>query len=49
MQTDIAILPANYDLWTTLGVQTDPFPWYLNVPLYFPHLRQSQMRRGSGL
>ena len=32
MQTDIAILPANYDLWTTLGVQTDPFPWYLNVP-----------------
>ena len=32
MVTDIAILPANYDLWTTLGVQTDPFPWYLNVP-----------------
>ena len=32
MVTDIAILPANYDMWTTLGVQTDPFPWYLNVP-----------------
>lgn len=32
MVTDIAILPANYDLWTSLGVQTDPFPWYLNVP-----------------
>ena len=32
MQTDIAILPANYDMWGTLGVQTDPFPWYLNVP-----------------
>ena len=31
MYTDIAILPANYDLWTELGVQTDPFPNKLNV------------------
>ena len=31
MYTDIAILPANYDLWTELGVQTDPFPEKLNV------------------
>ncbi len=29
---DIAILPANYDLWTNYGVQTDPFPEKLNVP-----------------
>lgn len=30
--TDIAILPANYDLWANNGVQTDPFPEMLNVP-----------------
>lgn len=30
--TDIAILPANYDLWSRHGVQTDPFPEKLNVP-----------------
>lgn len=30
--TDIAILPANYDLWTQHGVQTDPFPEKQNVP-----------------
>lgn len=30
--TDIAILPANYDLWGQHGVQTDPFPEKLNVP-----------------
>ncbi len=32
MYTDIAIMPANYDLWSELGVQTDPFPERLNVP-----------------
>ncbi|MDB4582818.1 glycosyl hydrolase [Draconibacterium sp.] len=31
MYTDIAILPANYDLWGEKGVQTDPFPEKLNV------------------
>ncbi|MDX1283784.1 MAG: glycosyl hydrolase, partial [Draconibacterium sp.] len=31
MYTDIAILPANYDLWAEKGVQTDPFPEKLNV------------------
>ena len=31
MYSDIAILPANYDLWTTMGVQTDPFPEKLNI------------------
>lgn len=30
--TDIAIMPANYDLWAQNGVQTDPFPEKLNVP-----------------
>lgn len=29
---DMAILPANYDLWAESGVQTDPFPEKLNVP-----------------
>ena len=32
MYTDIAILPANADLWSTMGVQTEPFPVKLNVP-----------------
>lgn len=32
MYTDMCILPANYDLWAELGVQTDPFPEKLNVP-----------------
>ena len=32
MYTDIAILPANYDMWSTMGVQTEPFPVKLNVP-----------------
>lgn len=29
---DMAILPANYDLWAESGVQTDPFPEKLNIP-----------------
>ncbi len=32
MYTDIAIMPANCDLWSEFGVQTDPFPERLNVP-----------------
>ncbi len=32
MHTDIAILPANADLWSTMGVQTEPFPVKLNIP-----------------
>jgi hypothetical protein len=32
MYTDIAILPANYDMWSEMGVQTDPFPEKLNIP-----------------
>jgi hypothetical protein len=32
MFTEIAILPAINDLWSEMGVQTDPFPEKLNVP-----------------
>ncbi|MEI7421824.1 MAG: glycosyl hydrolase [Prolixibacteraceae bacterium] len=32
MYSDIAILPANYDMWGEMGVQTDPFPEKLNIP-----------------
>lgn len=31
MQASIAILPANADMWSELGVQTEPFPARLNV------------------
>ncbi|SHF97617.1 alpha-L-rhamnosidase [Mariniphaga anaerophila] len=31
MYTDMAILPANYDMWGEMGVQTDPFPERLNI------------------
>lgn len=30
--TNIAVLPATYDMWGELGVQTDPFPEKLNIP-----------------
>jgi len=32
MFADIAIMPATYDMWGEMGVQTDPFPEKLNVP-----------------
>ncbi len=32
MYTDMAIFPANYDMWGEMGLQTDPFPEKLNVP-----------------
>ena len=47
MVTDIAILPANQDLWTELGVQTDPFPWYLNVP-YTSLIWEAIHKNGGG-
>lgn len=31
MYTDMAILPPNADLWSEMGVQTEPFPVKLNV------------------
>ncbi len=47
MYTDIAILPANYDLWTVLGVQTDPFPEKLNVT-YTSFLWEAIHKNGGG-
>lgn len=47
MQTDIAILPANYDLWTEYGVQTEPFPGKLNVP-YTSLLWEAIHKNGGG-
>ena len=47
MYTDIAILPANYDMWTTMGVQTDPFPVKLNVP-YTSLLWEAIHKTGGG-
>ena len=32
MYTDIAVMPATYDMWGEMGVQTDPFPEKLNIP-----------------
>ena len=32
MYTDIALLPANYDMWGITGVQTEPFPEKLHNP-----------------
>ncbi|MBP9998547.1 MAG: glycoside hydrolase family 2 [Bacteroidales bacterium] len=47
MYTDIAILPANYDMWTTMGVQTDPFPVKLNVP-YTSLIWEAIHKNGGG-
>ncbi len=47
MQTDIAILPANCDLWTEYGVQTEPFPGKLNVP-YTSLLWEAIHKNGGG-
>jgi hypothetical protein len=30
--SDIAVMPATYDMWGEIGLQTDPFPEKLNVP-----------------
>lgn len=47
MVTDIAILPANEDLWTEFGVQTEPFPEKLNVP-YTSLLWEAIHKNGGG-
>lgn len=46
--TDMAILPANYDLWAEHGVQTDPFPEKLNVP-YTSLLWEAIHKTGGGV
>lgn len=47
MYTDIAILPATYDLWSEKGVQTDPFPEKLNVP-YTSLIWEAVHKNGGG-
>jgi hypothetical protein len=47
MFTDIAILPANYDMWTTMGVQTEPFPVKLNIP-YTSLIWEAIHKNGGG-
>lgn len=48
MYTDMAILPATYDLWSEMGVQTDPFPEKLNVP-YTSLIWESIHKNGGGV
>lgn len=47
MFTDIAILPANYDMWTEIGVQTEPFPVKLNIP-YTSLIWEAIHKNGGG-
>lgn len=47
MYTDIAILPANYDMWSTMGVQTEPFPVALNIP-YTSLIWEAIHKNGGG-
>lgn len=47
MVTDIAILPPNYDMWTTMGAQAEPFPVKLNVD-YTSLLWEAIHKNGGG-
>lgn len=47
MYTDIALLPANYDMWGEMGVQTDPFPVKLNIP-YTSLIWEAIHKNGGG-
>lgn len=47
MCTDIALLPANYDMWGEMGVQTDPFPEKLNIP-YTSLIWEAIHKNGGG-
>lgn len=47
MHTDIAILPPNYDMWTEIGVQTEPFPVRLNIP-YTSLIWEAVHKNGGG-
>lgn len=47
MVTDIALLPANYDMWGEMGVQTDPFPEKLNIP-YTSLIWEAIHKHGGG-
>lgn len=47
MCTNIALLPANYDMWGEMGVQTDPFPEKLNIP-YTSLIWEAIHKNGGG-
>ena len=47
MVTDIAILPANADLWSEMGAQNEPFPSALNIP-YTSLVWEAVHKNGGG-
>jgi hypothetical protein len=47
MCADIAILPPLGDMWTTLGMQNEPFPTVINVP-YQSLLWEAMYKNGNG-
>jgi hypothetical protein len=48
MYADIAILPPLGDMWTTLGMQNEPFPGIINVP-YQTLLWEAMNKNGNGV
>ena len=47
MYTDIALLPAYPDMWSEVGVKTEPFPDRLNVP-YMTLVWEAIHKNGGG-
>lgn len=47
MYADIAIMPPTADMWTTMGMQQEPFPSDLNVP-YTSILWEAMCKNGNG-
>lgn len=47
MYADIAILPPVADMWTTMGMQNEPFPSEINVP-YQTLLWEAMHKTGNG-
>ena len=48
MYADIAILPPLGDMWTTLGMQNEPFPGIINVP-WQSLLWEAMNKNGNGV
>lgn len=47
MYTDIAILTPTADMWTTMGMQQEPFPMTINVP-YQTLVWEAMTKNGNG-
>ncbi len=47
MFADIGVLPPVYDMWTTMGVQQEPFPSQLNVE-YYSFVWEALSKNGNG-